>query len=67
MAPTTPVLAHAQAKYRERFRSVYGCRRSPAAPPCRPSSMKSSAARTDSHVVQEGTTKWLATGCRGDK
>ena len=53
MAPTTPVLAHAQAKNRERFRSAYGCSRSAAEPPCRPSSTKSSASRTDSYVSQE--------------
>ena len=50
LVSTTPVLTHAQATYRHRFRSAYGRHRSPTEAPCRPSSTRSSASRTDSRV-----------------
>lgn len=47
LAPTAAVLARAQATYRSGFRGAYAPHRSGAMPPCRPSTAKSSASRTD--------------------
>ena len=49
LAPTTAVRAHAQAKYSERFRADFSRNRSRGGTPCRWSTAKSSAPRTDPH------------------
>ena len=53
MVPTTAVLAHAQTTYRTRFRGAYAPHRSRPLPPCRPSTVKLSASRTDPHDVPD--------------
>ena len=56
LGPKAAVLTRAQATYRSRFRGAYAPHRSGAMPPCRPSTAKSSASRTDPHDAPDPPT-----------